>query len=365
MKIGRNDPCPCGSGKKYKKCCLKGQIPKEIKTIFETQSHPEPHLHLVNSVIWKNHRVRVIWNRVHFCPVSESFHEFLLRMLVMTLGNKWFESQCKLCGGKRHILVRWFSSYHDWKKNAQTEASRINDHSWGAMPTGSVMALHSFAYDMYCLQIVNELPKYLIRRLRNMNEFQGARYEVAVAAIVARAGFDITFLDKKIRHQRHCEFIAKNKDSGEEIGVEAKSRRRKGVVHEKGEIDYSAIVKGDVRNLFMDACSQAPDNIPYFIFIDLNVLPTPGITIEDKPWFNDIRLMMKECREPSSENPDIFNVVAFTNFGHYYEGDTSIVLSEDYLQVRSLFPRNKITNPMMLEEIERSLGRYYRIPEQV
>jgi len=21
-KIGRNDPCPCGSGKKHKKCCL-------------------------------------------------------------------------------------------------------------------------------------------------------------------------------------------------------------------------------------------------------------------------------------------------------------------------------------------------------
>ncbi len=24
-KIGRNDPCPCGSGKKYKKCCLNSQ----------------------------------------------------------------------------------------------------------------------------------------------------------------------------------------------------------------------------------------------------------------------------------------------------------------------------------------------------
>jgi hypothetical protein len=23
LKIGRNDPCPCGSGKKYKKCCLR------------------------------------------------------------------------------------------------------------------------------------------------------------------------------------------------------------------------------------------------------------------------------------------------------------------------------------------------------
>ena len=21
-KVGRNDPCPCGSGKKFKKCCL-------------------------------------------------------------------------------------------------------------------------------------------------------------------------------------------------------------------------------------------------------------------------------------------------------------------------------------------------------
>jgi preprotein translocase subunit SecA len=22
-RIGRNDPCPCGSGKKYKNCCLR------------------------------------------------------------------------------------------------------------------------------------------------------------------------------------------------------------------------------------------------------------------------------------------------------------------------------------------------------
>lgn len=22
VKVGRNDPCPCGSGKKYKNCCL-------------------------------------------------------------------------------------------------------------------------------------------------------------------------------------------------------------------------------------------------------------------------------------------------------------------------------------------------------
>lgn len=35
-KIGRNDPCPCGSGKKYKKCCLgkKGEAPGKMKTEY-------------------------------------------------------------------------------------------------------------------------------------------------------------------------------------------------------------------------------------------------------------------------------------------------------------------------------------------
>ncbi|WP_256476707.1 SEC-C metal-binding domain-containing protein [Bradyrhizobium sp. 186] len=25
-KVGRNDPCPCGSGKKFKKCCLNANL---------------------------------------------------------------------------------------------------------------------------------------------------------------------------------------------------------------------------------------------------------------------------------------------------------------------------------------------------
>ena len=46
-KIGRNDPCPCGSGKKHKKCCLgKGSVQatpptqvsvsKEVETLQES-----------------------------------------------------------------------------------------------------------------------------------------------------------------------------------------------------------------------------------------------------------------------------------------------------------------------------------------
>jgi hypothetical protein len=38
MKIGRNDPCSCGSGLKYKKCCLpKEQDEKQIKIIGQRE----------------------------------------------------------------------------------------------------------------------------------------------------------------------------------------------------------------------------------------------------------------------------------------------------------------------------------------
>lgn len=33
-KIGRNDPCPCGSGKKYKKCCI-ASVMKERSTFVD------------------------------------------------------------------------------------------------------------------------------------------------------------------------------------------------------------------------------------------------------------------------------------------------------------------------------------------
>ena len=35
QKTGRNDPCPCGSGKKYKKCCLNKAIDPKDETIRE------------------------------------------------------------------------------------------------------------------------------------------------------------------------------------------------------------------------------------------------------------------------------------------------------------------------------------------
>ncbi|MFQ5796945.1 MAG: SEC-C metal-binding domain-containing protein [Candidatus Bipolaricaulia bacterium] len=55
MKIGRNDPCPCGSGKKYKKCCLpKDQQARHRRASrseaeAEPQPPPDPRIEAVNA----------------------------------------------------------------------------------------------------------------------------------------------------------------------------------------------------------------------------------------------------------------------------------------------------------------------------
>ena len=37
-KIGRNDPCPCGSGKKYKKCCAKKALGPRKVTVQQSSA---------------------------------------------------------------------------------------------------------------------------------------------------------------------------------------------------------------------------------------------------------------------------------------------------------------------------------------
>ncbi|MEM8628548.1 MAG: SEC-C metal-binding domain-containing protein [Chlamydiota bacterium] len=41
-KIGRNDPCPCGSNKKFKKCCEKNMLGKKFLATKITGMQPQP-----------------------------------------------------------------------------------------------------------------------------------------------------------------------------------------------------------------------------------------------------------------------------------------------------------------------------------
>jgi len=48
MKHGRNAPCPCGSGKKYKKCCLEA-TPEPVDLLYRRLS--ETHNRLVDRLM--------------------------------------------------------------------------------------------------------------------------------------------------------------------------------------------------------------------------------------------------------------------------------------------------------------------------
>ena len=40
-KVGRNDPCPCGSGKKFKKCCEEKVLRKKFNATVISAGKPE------------------------------------------------------------------------------------------------------------------------------------------------------------------------------------------------------------------------------------------------------------------------------------------------------------------------------------
>ena len=303
---------------------------------------------------------------MHYRPLTETFHEFILSIFKSTFGKDWHKEQMSLIPEERHVVIQWVDSYGDWKRANQTDNNKQEDSEvWGALPTGEVQALFSLAYDTYCLQIVNRLPDFLIKRIRDRQQFQGARYEIAVAAIIARAGFEITFLDNVVKSKKHCEFIAKQKVTGIEIGVEAKSRHRKGVLHEKGKFDYDTDVKGDVWSLFKKARSQKPGNMPYIIFIDVNLPSSPDVPMDRIPWIPDIKTMLDNYGIPSTDNPDPFNALFLTNLSSYYGGNEGIASRGEFFVVAPQFPEVPLSKPQVLNDIWESLGRYSYIPQEV
>lgn len=60
MKLGRNDPCPCGSGKKYKRCCL-NDVGKQHAQVFDDVEHMlsmNPNLSIDELNIAMQHKVQ-------------------------------------------------------------------------------------------------------------------------------------------------------------------------------------------------------------------------------------------------------------------------------------------------------------------
>ena len=371
-KIGRNDPCPCGSGLKYKRCCLlknKIKIPSVSEKFlvgedrsqvidFKPLGHSIPGRPIIQAE-FKGQRVRAVWNRLYFRPITETFHEFILNVLKWTLGRRWYMNEVGKPAEERHQIVKWFFSYGDFSKKMSTNDHKVTG-GWKAIPSGDVQALLTLAHDIYSLQHTNFLPRFLVERIRDPFAFQGARYEIIVSAIFARAAFQIEFLKEKTK--KHPEFIAEHSQSGDRIAVEAKSRHRKGVLHYPGKLDSNKVLRGDVDRLFKKALAQNSGDIPFMIFIDINAPLTANIDFPDKPWFRDLKNMIYKYGKPTPENPDPFNAIFVTNYAYYYGGLETKTPSGETLSIISKYPKYSLANSFILNDIYNAVKNYGKVP---
>jgi SEC-C motif len=381
-KVGRNDSCPCGSQKKYKKCCLDKNLAMGIKNIrkFSKDAFPDlrketevqnqenakklekigyylRHIHLVH----KGKRLRSVYGTLYQRPPEETFHEFIIFLLKQNLGEQWRKEQMSRPEEERHFIIKCYTKYVEWMQKNKNDTEKFITGRYSGEPDGYTQWLICLAFDLYCLQHCKKLSNKLLNRLKNNGEeFQGARYEIAVASIFARAGFEIDFFDnKKLPSPQYkpCEFIASHQDFDVKIAVEAKSKRRKGVLNTKGKAEDKEHFKGNVHSLLKDATTKDTDGYPYLIFIDVNVPTTPYIEPLEKPWFEDIKRVIDQNKLQDKESKD--NCIFFTNFSYHYQRDKKNVVSE-YIAASSLKPQHLMSGKI-LQRIINILNNYKQV----
>lgn len=314
------------------------------------------------SAPYKGKRVRAVASKIYVRPEKETFHEFLIAMLAEVFGGEWYKAELKRPLEERHIVAQWYFHFRAWQKKSLT-AGNTAPGGWVATTDGPTQAIMELAYDLYLLRHCSSLPKGVIKRLRDRVAFQGIRYEVVVAAIFARLGYTIEWEDEK-QATRHCEFVATNPRTGDRIAVEAKSRRRSGVLHEPVKYEGAVKMRGDIGGLLDKALTQKPLGVPFIIFVDLNLPATAQHDFGDKPWFADVKAVIEKLPTPTAEAPDVANAIIVTNFSSHYGAPGVDAPANEYLMIASKFPKDRLKNAEALTEIMGVLHDHNQIHDQ-
>ncbi|MGB6103064.1 MAG: SEC-C metal-binding domain-containing protein [Pusillimonas sp.] len=262
-KIGRNEPCPCASGKKYKKC--HGNIPLQervakamaIAPILRARSDAREYQRVEQQGLGKpviaakmenGYQFVAVQNRLYYSKNWKTFHDFLGAYLIAVLGPEWGNAALQKPLSKRHPILVWYHHVCEQQQRFVTPGTISS-----AEMTGGVAAFMYLAYDLYALDHNAELQAKLIKRLHDRGQFSGARYEVHVAAILVRAGFSIEFENEDDRNTTHCEFTATHNETGRKFSVEVKRSGGGGIIRQL----WRALKKAA--------------NHPRIVFVDLNV----------------------------------------------------------------------------------------------
>lgn len=236
-KIGRNEPCPCESGKKFKHC-HGGHEYQEVISEGARQAHQHAMIHRIQrerqqglgrgivSAEVSGRRIVAIHSRM-LTGQWKTFHDFLFDYIKTALTPEWGNAELAKPATERHPLLNWYQlCCAEQAKHIKTPGVV---HS--ALMTGAVAAYLGLAYDLYTLEHNGaqaddpELQAKLIARLKNTDQFIGVRNEIKVAATLLRAGFQLAWEDETDRRRTHCEFTATYPPTGRAFGVECKIRQ--------------------------------------------------------------------------------------------------------------------------------------------
>ena len=271
-KIGRNERCPCGGGKKYKYChgSVAAQEQQPARSVLEAPSFQEvmtaqrrKQQGLGAPIVSAQHgstRFVAVKNRLLHSQKWRTFVDFLGDYIKTALrAHDWGNTEIKTKPFEaRHPVLQWYDKVcHHQRKHIKKPGEIYHSPKIGA-----VAAYYGLAYDLYCLDHNAELQEKLISRLQNNDNFYGARYEVAVAAMLIRGGFTIEFEDENKRGSTHCEFTATSRRTGRQFSVECKHREPEAEI--EGGIKLSKLGR-TLRDALLKQANQER-----IVFINLN-----------------------------------------------------------------------------------------------
>src|ERR1700682_209040 len=269
--------------------------------------------------------------------------------LIKLLTPEWIEQQYRQPPKRRHLLVRWLG---EMMASAKPTAEGAGPTAMITGPvSGAVWEVLALAVDADVAQRATLLPPWVVERLKNPSEYQGARYEIAAAATVSRAGLPISWHP---RSEAGPEFWAVVPGTGERIAVEAKSRHRDGTLHEPGLQDRATYL-ADVEGLLRSAKRKEVQDRPLIIFIDLNLEDRPDVGAEPA-WMPQVRRLVS--RYDRSTRAASFAMLVCTNYAFHYAGVTLIKDrpgSDSYVPTRS---RRPLRSPGLRDRIHASLKDY-------
>ncbi|MCL4783507.1 MAG: SEC-C domain-containing protein [Bryobacterales bacterium] len=384
MKVGRNDQCPCGSGRKFKKCCLnmpdlstlvqqtkaQSTLPPEVLADIAGHTRSEqarvsrfgkirPIIQVPN---YAGYRFVAVNRTLYYSKKWKFFADFLLEYGLIRLGSEWRDTQKLLKLEVQHPVWVWHSQSHLFLRSQPP----VGEGIYAAIPNGAVSACLHFYYDLYTVDDNGILDDSLLARLRHRDQFQGAHHELFVQASCLRAGFTIIRENEQDPSRKHVEFVAVHKATGQHILVEAKSRHRPGVMAQPGQ--QKTIPDLRFLGLINDAAAKDSSN-PLAIFVDTN-LPPESASRFYEPDSNSPHRVPKaiasiiEQLEKSNAGIAPYNLLVFSNHPHHYAKDDSPAPANQAVCIVSHSPRVPVYRSEVLIDLVRSVDLYNNIPNE-